>query len=109
MEAESLQLTSQLLQAMLVGSSALAGFAGVLIVQFARLARRTRSWDKWAIGIITLVCGISFVFCVMGAINWFDYQLTSDLSMARNGFISQSLSFLLLFLLYVYVSFFIED
>lgn len=69
MEAESLQLTSQLLHAMLVGSSALAGFAGVLIVQFVHLPRRTRSWDKWAIGIITLAWGVSFVFCVMGAIN----------------------------------------
>lgn len=109
MEAESLQLTSQLLQAMLVASSALAGFAGVLTVQFARLARRTRAWDKWAIGFITLACGVSFCFCVLGAINWFDYHLTSDLNMARNWFFGQLLSFLLLFGLYVYVSFFTED
>lgn len=86
MEAENLQLTSQLLQAILIGSSALAGFAGILIAQFARLARTSERWDRWVIGLLALVNGASFIFCVIGAITWFNYHLVSNLDMARNSF-----------------------
>jgi hypothetical protein len=116
-----LVLTSQLLQAILVASSALAGFTGLLIIEFSRLARKTRSWDKWVIGFISLICGISFVFCVTNAKTWFDDQLvynlnsqftfdfSSELNNARVAFNVQVLSFFMLFLVYIAESFFSHE
>ncbi len=105
MDTNALQLTSQLLQAILIASSALAGFAGLLIIEFSQLARRTSQWDKYVIGFITLVCGGTFVFCVLSAKTWFDDQVTfninssfsldfsSDLNNARNAFTVQVVPF----------------
>ncbi len=111
MSDNNLLLTSQFLQAILVGSSALAGFAGILVIEFARLVRKADSWVKWLIGLITGLCGIAFIFCVNNIVNWFEYQgmFTSNLDSARTWFYVQSFSFLILFLIYIFGSFFSKE
>jgi hypothetical protein len=105
---ESLNLIPQLLQAVLVGSSALAGFAGLIVIQLVQLSRDYAYWDRFLVGILSLVNGISFVICIVGAISWFNDNIESNLNMARNSFLVQAISFLLLFTSYILVNYFSE-
>ena len=117
METQSLQMTSQMLQAILVGASALAGFTGIIMAHIGRFIQRKGAWDKWfkvIIGLLVIITGVSFIFCVFSAIGWFhDTSLypnfTWDPGSAYTWFKVQSLSFLLLFVFYGLESFFPKE
>ncbi len=108
METDNLLMTSQMLQAILVASSALVGFAGFLIIEYVRLTRRENLWVKSIIGFIALIWGFSFISCVINIIDWFKYKgmFASDLDMALIWFYAQIGCFLFLFVVYILVSYF---
>jgi hypothetical protein len=117
MDTVSLQITSQMLQAILVGASALAGFTGIILAQIGRIVQRQGAWDKTfkvIVGLLAIGSGVSFVFCIFSAIAWFHdssiyTNMTLDPGSAYTWFEIQSISFLSLFLFYGIANFFNEN
>ena len=103
--------TSQLMQAILVASSALIGFGGLLVIEVAKLAKGEGGWGKVILGVPVLGLGTGFVVCIESAITWYqlaDYA-SSYADRAVTWFNVQFFSFLLLLLVYVAAKFWSND
>jgi hypothetical protein len=99
-----IQQTALLLQAILVASTAIAGFEGLLVVEIVRYTRYKQDWPKYLFGLFVLLLGASFIYCVGGAINWFQNissSTSSDVNYVVIWFFAQLFSFLALLFYYV--------
>ncbi|MGD0780854.1 MAG: hypothetical protein ABR954_08810 [Dehalococcoidales bacterium] len=102
--------TPQLIQAILVGSSALLGFTGVLDVQLAKTVKKV--WEKWFVGLFSSIIVVSFITCISYTITWFGSSFLDSASSKsavipiNASFVIQSICFLILFLEYIGSSFY---
>jgi hypothetical protein len=102
--------TPQLVQAILVGSAALLGFTGVLVVQLAKFVSEPS--DRTVAGIIAAISVGAFICCVLFGISWLEFpsyvfnSTIPDIDKIKWSFCVQALAFILLFVGYLGSTFF---
>ena len=100
--------TGQLMQALLIASSAIAGFGSIVLVELAKMLSGAVKYVRIQMGIFFIFWALGFFCCVVNSVIWFQNSHEVEVSLALVGWWVQLGAFFLLLWVYLREKFFSE-